>query len=179
MLHLKTKWCPRCQQTLPASSFHLSRTTASGLNSYCKGCNSAKGKEYRGGTRYCKCGAELAHNQRTCVSCVSAREKAGKARQRRSLKQRRPWVARAQKMNKRAREYGAIGRVTNEEIQQLMESPCARCKATGTIEVDHVVSLYIGGANTVANLQPLCPPCHMFKTHSSTLDFRSNYSILT
>lgn len=41
---------------------------------------------------------------------------------------------------------------------------CERCGSGGRLEVDHIVPLRDGGANTRANLQVLCQPCHKAKT---------------
>lgn len=44
---------------------------------------------------------------------------------------------------------------------------CAKCaaKLTGAYEVDHRVSLWMGGADELHNLECLCVPCHANKTH--------------
>lgn len=43
---------------------------------------------------------------------------------------------------------------------------CALCgeKITGRWEADHVVPLALGGADTVAQLQVCCRPCHVAKS---------------
>lgn len=41
---------------------------------------------------------------------------------------------------------------------------CERCGSPGPLEVDHIVPLRDGGANTRSNLQVLCKPCHLAKT---------------
>jgi len=45
-------------------------------------------------------------------------------------------------------------------------TPCAACGvlfAKADVRVDHVVPLFAGGADTAANLQLLCHPCHVRK----------------
>ena len=41
-----------------------------------------------------------------------------------------------------------------------------RCRSCGgpATEVDHIVPLRAGGSHALANLQPLCKPCHSSKT---------------
>jgi 5-methylcytosine-specific restriction protein A len=45
---------------------------------------------------------------------------------------------------------------------------CAHCRREGRVsaatDVDHIVPLWRGGSNDLANLQPLCGPCHAVKT---------------
>ncbi len=42
---------------------------------------------------------------------------------------------------------------------------CVACGAAGRLEIDHVITLDSGGAETdPANLQTLCVPCHVAKT---------------
>lgn len=49
-----TKYCPRCDQTLPIESFGKNRSTRDGLTGYCKACHNTAGrqsKERNGGAR--------------------------------------------------------------------------------------------------------------------------------
>ena len=41
---------------------------------------------------------------------------------------------------------------------------CEQCQATGRLEVDHVVAVADGGAETIDNAQVLCRTCHVAKT---------------
>lgn len=45
---------------------------------------------------------------------------------------------------------------------------CVHCHAKGRVtlatEVDHIVPIHLGGSDDLANLQPLCAPCHAAKT---------------
>jgi len=65
----------------------------------------------------------------------------------------------------RLRGRGLIAR--NARLLQR-EPLCRICKALGLVsvatEVDHIVSLFRGGKDEEANLQPLCVPCHHRKT---------------
>ena len=62
---------------------------------------------------------------------------------------------------------GATLQRRNREF--FAENPlCAAClkrgKRTIAVEVDHVVPLFKGGADTWENLQGLCAACHQFKS---------------
>ncbi len=80
--------------------------------------------------------------------------------------------------NRHARKRGATGRYTPLEWATLKEAYDYKCLRCGrqepeiTLTVDHVVPLVHGGANDVANLQPLCASCNSWK-HDRTVDYRS------
>lgn len=55
--------------------------------------------------------------------------------------------------------------------QVLQKEPlCRTCRARGIVRVatecDHIVPLWDGGEDTVANRQPLCDDCHREKTNA-------------
>jgi hypothetical protein len=43
---MKTLYCSRCKQNLPAESFYLSRTSSRGYGTYCKECSKARRREW-------------------------------------------------------------------------------------------------------------------------------------
>ena len=47
MRTVKTKYCKRCDRVLPVERFSKHKNTKDGLNFYCRGCISEKGKIYR------------------------------------------------------------------------------------------------------------------------------------
>ena len=65
--------------------------------------------------------------------------------------------------------------LTEKERQGFLEtqgSVCKLCGCTGTeLEVDHVLPLCMGGADTLENLQIICKACHAEKTQLETLSF--------
>jgi Restriction endonuclease len=79
--------------------------------------------------------------------------------------------------NRAAREKGATGTVTAEELQKLKEKynfTCLCCKRKEPeIELthDHVKPLVIGGENTIENSQPLCRSCNS-KKGKKWIDYR-------
>ena len=73
------------------------------------------------------------------------------------------------------RKLEAEGDFTVEEFEALCESygnVCLRC-ATGDalLTPDHVVPLYSGGSNQIANIQPLCLSCNSWK-NVKVIDYR-------
>jgi 5-methylcytosine-specific restriction endonuclease McrA len=71
---------------------------------------------------------------------------------------------------RRSRERGALGTITAEEIEILLERQGYRCAAPHcrvdvlrSYHCDHDVPLSRGGSNLIENLQILCPTCNMQK----------------
>lgn len=54
----------------------------------------------------------------------------------------------------------------NAAVMEAAGGRCARCGAPAS-EVDHVVPLARGGGNEVANMRPLCAPCHRAATREA------------
>lgn len=76
-----------------------------------------------------------------------------------------PFKSRASTMNSRAKQKGINGRVTPEELKQLMEKQpcCQKCGRKNYLVFDHIVPFYRGGDNTIDNIQVLCRICNMEK----------------
>ena len=55
-------------------------------------------------------------------------------------------------------------------------SRCVKCDAFG-IERDHRKNRSQGGWTTVANLQGLCPPCHVWKTQNPTAALLEGFAV--
>lgn len=69
------------------------------------------------------------------------------------------------------RGYGVAWRATREAV--LRDEPlCRACAMQGIVEpatdVDHVIPRRRGGTDDLANLEPLCHPCHSRKTAAET-----------
>lgn len=77
--------------------------------------------------------------------------------------------------NRRAREKGSVGKVTDKEWLALLDKYGHRCLCCGNKDVkltrDHVVPLDMGGTNTIDNIQPLCQSCNS-KKGVSVKDYR-------
>lgn len=74
--------------------------------------------------------------------------------------------ARINNLNSRAREVGAAGVLTLEDIDALKafyDFTCLKCGTKPAISPDHVKPLAAGGENTVENLQLLCETCNKGK----------------
>jgi len=83
------------------------------------------------------------------------------------------------KQNRRALKIGNGGNYTLAEWRALCAwfgNVCLRCGVGGTLSPDHVVPLIKGGANAIANIQPLCLTCNLQKGVDST-DYRDEEMI--
>ncbi len=68
----------------------------------------------------------------------------------------------------------AAGVLTAAEWQQILAQyghRCLACGSDGPLTIDHVTPVSKGGANTAANVQPLCGPCNSSKG-TKTIDYR-------
>jgi 5-methylcytosine-specific restriction endonuclease McrA len=77
----------------------------------------------------------------------------------------------------RATKLGLTEHYTARELMELFLRHDAKCMCCGTsdpykgIVADHIVSLSIGGTNTIDNIQILCTQCNTRK-RNYTIDYR-------
>ncbi len=71
----------------------------------------------------------------------------------------------------RRRAAGALTADEWRRIQTQYGNRCLACGSDGPLTIDHVVPVSKGGANTAANVQPLCGPCNSAKA-TKTIDYR-------
>lgn len=101
----------------------------------------------------------------------------------------RDWLAanpekkRALSHQRRAREFGAEGFHTVEDIRKihsLQKGRCAVCKAkvAKKFHVDHIQPLAKGGSNWPANLQILCGPCNLSKGVKDPIEYMQSLGML-
>lgn len=75
------------------------------------------------------------------------------------------------KYNRKARTKGTIKAAEWKALCNRYDNKCLRCGGSGELTIDHIVPLIHGGANTIANAQPLCMPCNRWKG-TQTIDYR-------
>ena len=80
-------------------------------------------------------------------------------------------LKRAVKATRRARERGAPGVTTRQQLQARWEYYAGRCWLCGreANSLDHVIALAQGGSNWPANLRPACLACNVRKGASRAL----------
>lgn len=50
---------------------------------------------------------------------------------------------------------------------------CLKCGSKEHLTLDHIVSVYLGGENTIGNLQTLCRSCNSAKSPDRIIDYRA------
>jgi 5-methylcytosine-specific restriction endonuclease McrA len=100
----------------------------------------------------------------TSLSQTAAARKMRRWREENSERAKLRW--RIDRNNQRARRMGCEGVLTIAEWLMLCALYGGRCVACGRseeLEIDHIVPLEQGGANTRDNTQPLCATCNKVK----------------
>lgn len=86
-----------------------------------------------------------------------------------------PLMAVVIRTNTTAKRRGAVGTITLDEWQSLLERYGHRCIVCGAEDVgigaDHIVPIADGGPNTIDNIQPMCWDCNRKKCRR-TIDYR-------
>jgi 5-methylcytosine-specific restriction endonuclease McrA len=83
--------------------------------------------------------------------------------------QRAALTGRLKKQRRRA--AGVLTVAEWEQIKAQYGHLCLACGSDAPLTIDHVVPISKGGANTAANVQPLCGPCNSSKA-TKTIDYR-------
>jgi 5-methylcytosine-specific restriction endonuclease McrA len=192
--------CRTCGEIKPLSAFSRDRYTRDGFRGECKDCRKQRydpeyykqweqaNREWRAETRrrwrkeneerykeyyrtYYEQNRE--HYQRLRRAYYEANREAYAERCRR-WREENPEAAAAILHNRRARERGASGRWSAEQWRALVDfygDACLACGVRDNLAKDHVVPIFLGGDNTIANLQPLCKSCNSRKGVADT-DYR-------
>lgn len=81
-------------------------------------------------------------------------------------------VALTSRLKKHRRRAAGVFTVAEwRAIVALYDGRCLACGSDGPLTIDHVVPVSKGGANTAANVQPLCARCNTSKG-TKTTDYR-------
>lgn len=94
---------------------------------------------------------------------------------------RNPEKGRAYNVNRRAREAGASGRLSAEDVRDIVNRQKGRCAVCGTktkLEMDHMMPLALGGGSHRHNFQGLCKSCNIRKHAKHPIDFNRSRGLL-
>lgn len=150
------KHCPDCRQFKVWAAFSLDGRERDGHTRRCKKCKKAYDHEHYLSTR---------EERRKQIEAWEAAHPDHKAE-------------RQERRRKRLRENG--GSHTWDQWVALCdryEWHCLRCGGQGGTDYltrDHVIPVSLGGANDIANIQPLCQSCNQIKGKDST-DYRPRW----
>ena len=154
------KRCPRCKETKDNESFSKRKTSADGLNTYCKPCTSEYGADYYKKNK----------TQRYCKDCDTPVP---------------DWIIRCDKckpeylFNKNCMRHG----ITSEQYREILNrqnGSCAICHGTNRLSIDHDHNCCPGNfgcAKCVRGI--LCTRCNFgigtFKDDAEVMQSAVNY----
>lgn len=139
--------CNMCKEEFPVEEFYLNKNNTTGRERICKPCSYLKSKKHReSGYKFPRVYDEKAKN--------AQREGAHK---RRLLKKFNTDV-----------ELPSGWRLA---VLEYYGYKCMACGATERLEIDHVIPLHEGGADSFENMQPLCI-YHNRSKHIKIIDYR-------
>lgn len=145
-----TKKCNRCLIEKSLDCFSKDKSKRDGLQTLCKICRNNYQFEYK------------------------KTESSKKSRS--QYRKRYPLKLRANRTNKRARDMGISGTLTDTELSNKLASQDNRCNYCKifinvfdsiTYHIDHIVPLSNSGTNDISNIQILCSRCNFAKLDGS------------
>jgi 5-methylcytosine-specific restriction endonuclease McrA len=166
----KVPKCPSCQEENPQNFWKDRRYGEDNYQTYCKECS----KERRRGwsSRNRDKVREYHKDYHAKIKNDPVKWQAQLAR-RAQLRAYYRLVDQVSDANRRAKKYGAKGKITLKQWRTLiLEHPeCPGCKEpwvfVGKPELDHIIALKKRGKNKIENIQPLCQSCHSRKILST------------
>lgn len=175
---MEAKACSGCGEIKPPSMFNMDASKRDGLTCRCVDCRRSQNKEWMRKKRIQdpQYGSWWAKNNKERVREII------RDFERRNPNRRKKWVEKNKERykailrNYRARKRNAPGRITGEQVSEVLRLQkwrCAACKSDirGKHTIDHIVPLSRGGENIRANLQAMCRPCNSSKNAKSQEEF--------
>ena len=161
-----TAVCTKCKKERPANRFDKDPKKANGLRSDCYDCRNAYKKK-----RYYE-NLELSRaKQRAAYAKMTPEQKLKKWETKRNTPSYMATALAVGHRRRAAKINRGVFEVTSEEIKRILDSSCAECGSTESIQVDHIVPLSRGGRHSIGNLQPLCSRCNQSKGAKFMVEF--------
>jgi 5-methylcytosine-specific restriction endonuclease McrA len=119
-------------------------------------------------------------NKATILAANRAYREANKDRVRdakRRWDQANPGVRRLSHIKRRAAKRGSSGQLSRDilsRLAKLQKNRCANCRCDlvkDNTHLDHIVPLFLGGANDDKNVQLLCGPCNLRKAAKDPIEW--------
>jgi hypothetical protein len=73
-----------------------------------------------------------------------------------------------------ARKKGTHTKEEWLQMKKFFRDICVKCEGPYIACKDHILPLYLGGSDSIKNIQPLCYKCNQRKTNNNT-DYRISY----
>lgn len=152
------KYCPTCKEDKLESSFSKSATR-------CKSCDAVARKKYAEKNR----AKELARKKKWRDENKDARKEYQRKYQKDNLFR---WNQ-SEAKRKATKLNNGIFEISDKEIINLYNTPCAYCGSTNNISLDHIVPLSRGGSHSIGNLISACMPCNLSKNSKTIMEWRT------
>lgn len=83
-------------------------------------------------------------------------------------RKKNPLNSRVDSANLRAKKQGIEGKITPQEISEMLEKQGGKCAACEVVflegwDIDHIIPFRLRGLNKIENIQILCRPCNRSK----------------
>lgn len=156
------KYCKSCDSFLDETLFRKDRNRFGGLDGMCKNCRNISSKK-----RY--------HANPEPKKINSKKNQKG-YQKKFYLKYKESGKKRAVDLNRRARKKNAIGVITKDVINIVVQSHNGNCFYCGKHvgqngHIDHFIPLSRGGTNLVSNLRLSCKKCNSAKKDKMPEEF--------
>lgn len=94
-----------------------------------------------------------------------------------------PLALRSYSINRKRRVLvngGKLSKGLTAKLLKIQKGMCACCKLPleDNFHLDHIMPIFLGGANIDGNIQLLCPPCNMSKGKKHPVDFMQSRGFL-
>lgn len=194
------KICSKCKESKPITEFSKHSCSRDGLESSCKKC----GKDYRiknaiaiktySANYRAKNTEKIAAIQNKYRSENPEKIKIANEKHRNANKDKtaarsaawekaNPEARRINKLNRRAKERAAGGKLSKDIAKRLFKlqrgkCPCCKKSLGDNYHRDHKMPLALGGANEDWNIQLLCPSCNLSKQAKHPIEFMQSRGFL-
>lgn len=165
------KRCGGCGETKPGDDFYPDRRRRDGLHANCRGCHYRLTRRWqKRNPSVVKRIAKASYDRNADACRRRAREyraaniESARARCAEWKRQNAAQAAAVQNI-RRARQMGAAGTATPEQIAARVSYYGGRCWMCGDPweHIDHVKPVAVGGPNWPSNLRPACADCNLRK----------------
>ena len=179
MAAVESKGCPRCKQTLPATSFAKASRRKTGLRPYCRTCESnlLKDRIERDCEAYrAQCRERSRKYRRNHPDKIRAANQEYRTNNPDKIREHRAAAKPLRisyKARRKSREAGGISGVETRAWFNAQKMRCHWCGTTSAAcyEVDHIIALSRGGLHEIRNLCIACKPCNRRKHAKDPIEF--------
>jgi 5-methylcytosine-specific restriction endonuclease McrA len=173
-----TKYCARCDQTLPTENFAKNKARYDGLQGMCRSCDRAKRIDWE--KRNPKKARERidryrfsAHGKAKNSETAARRYQQAKLNGTLKPKKINHFLHAQTQLRRRARlAKNGVYNIIPKDLRRLKNSPCFYCGQKADT-LDHIVPVVKGGTHSIGNLVSACRSCNSRKHDRFLVVFKS------